>query len=176
MEKEGIWQVDEDCTVTLIVLSLGDALLSLGDNFTKTVVNKYCQSKIPKPVNFQTPCCTKTCKRHLKAWDDIPCAYPLPHRHTHTHTHTDVISCLKSHNVTSQLQSSHFTEGVILADSNNKPSGMLGNVDWYIIQKNLLRMLDSEEDGVMFFRDFGKYLPVDIVQVSKTPESSGTLL
>jgi hypothetical protein len=50
MEKEGIWQVDEDCTVTLITIVTRGLLLSLGDHFTKTAVNKYCKSKIPKPV------------------------------------------------------------------------------------------------------------------------------
>jgi len=41
---------------------------------------------------------------------------------------------------------------------------MLGIVDWYIIKKNLLRMLDSEDDGITFLRDFGSCLPVDMSQ------------
>ena len=41
---------------------------------------------------------------------------------------------------------------------------MLGRVDWYMIQKNLLLMLDSEDDGIRFLQDFGSYLPVDMAQ------------
>jgi hypothetical protein len=53
---------------------------------------------------------------------------------------------------------------------------MLGRADWYIIQKNFLRMLDSEDDGITFFRGFGSYLPVDTAQRYSTPESSATQL
>jgi hypothetical protein len=54
VQKEGIWQVDEDCTGMLIILATRALLLSFGDQFIKTAVNKYCKSKIPKSVNFQT--------------------------------------------------------------------------------------------------------------------------
>jgi hypothetical protein len=43
MQKEGIWQVDEDCRVTLIILATRALILSLGNNFTKTAVIKYCK-------------------------------------------------------------------------------------------------------------------------------------
>jgi hypothetical protein len=69
-----------------------------------------------------------------------------------------------------------LTEGVVLAESYNKPSGMLARFDWYIIQKNLLRMLDSEDTGITFLRDFGSYLPVDMAQCYNTPETSATQL
>ena len=38
-----------------------------------------------------------------------------------------------------------------LADSYNNLSGMLGRAEWYIIQKNFLRMLDYEDDGITSF-------------------------
>jgi hypothetical protein len=46
--------VDEDCTGMLIILATRALLLSLGDQFTKTPVNKYFKSKIPKLVYYQT--------------------------------------------------------------------------------------------------------------------------
>jgi hypothetical protein len=60
MEKEGIWQANEDCALALIMLATRGLLLNLGDHFTKTAVNKYYKSKIPKPVKVQTSYHMKT--------------------------------------------------------------------------------------------------------------------
>jgi len=37
-------------------------------------------------------------------------------------------------------------------------------------------MLDSEDNGITFFLDFGSYLPVDMTQRYDTPETSATQL
>jgi len=77
---------------------------------------------------------------------------PLPiHTHTHTHTHIDLIFCLNPQTVIGQPWFSHFTEGVFLTDSYNKPSGMLGLVECILLKRIFFECLTLK---MMVLRSF----------------------